>query len=132
MRKIHGLTAALLTFSLACTALAEGPQKPGGKSKLNTNLYEQENSESTISGKVKTVREVQGDTEVFIDNPKGNSGPYVLPQNFRNRAKALKSLQNSQKPSGGTVTISIDDQQRIKSVEESASSSKSSPDIPEF
>ncbi len=97
------------------------------KSKLNTNLYEKQESENSISGKVKTVREIQEETEVFIET-KGNSGPYVLPQGLKNRAKILKSLQKSQKPGGPAVTISIDDQQRIKSVEESESSAKSHPE----
>jgi hypothetical protein len=91
------------------------------KSKLNANLFEKTDSESSISGKIKAIREVQEETEVFIEN-KGNGGPYVLPQGTRDRAKLLKSLQKSLKAGGPTVTISIDDQQRIKCVEESQSS----------
>lgn len=128
MKKFNLALAPLLAFSLALPAFAEGTKK----SKLNTNLYEQDAKDSTVSGKVKAVREVQGDTEVFIDNPKGNSGPYTLPENIKDRANLLKILNASQKPGGGSVTMSIDDQQRIKSVESSGGSAKSSSSIPEF
>lgn len=127
MKKISALLAMTLTTAMALPAWPQDTKK----AKLNTNLYEQDSGEQSISGKVKAVREVQGDTEVFIDNPKGNSGPFTLPENIKDRAKLLKSLQNSQKPSGHSVTISIDSQDRIKSVEESAGSAKSSS-IPEF
>lgn len=113
------LLLALLSFS-ALSVSAQSAKKP----KLNSNVFEQESKESSITGKVKAVRVVQEETEVFIDNPKGNSGPYLLPQNFSNRAAALKTLQKSQKVGGPAVTIGIDDQQRIKSVEESESSTK--------
>ncbi|MGZ3745011.1 MAG: hypothetical protein ACXWRE_07000 [Pseudobdellovibrionaceae bacterium] len=97
------------------------------KSKLNTSLYEKSESETSISGKVKAIREVQEETEVFIET-KGNGGPFVLPQGISGRAKMLKSLQKSQKPGGPSVTLSIDDQQRIKSVEESENSPKAHPE----
>ncbi len=128
MKKFNFALASVLAFSLALPAFAEGPKK----NKLNTNLYEQDAKDSTVSGKVKTVREVQGDTEVFIDNPKGNSGPYTLPENIKDRAKLLNILQASQKTGGGSVTMGIDEQQRIKSVESSGGSAKSSSSIPEF
>lgn len=123
MVKARFILKAVLAFALVLPAHADDAKKK--KSRLNTNLYEQEASNASISGKVKAVREIQGDTEVFIDNPKGNSGPYVLPTNIANRARLLKALHNSQKPGGGTVTISIDSQDRIKSVEESGGSEDS-------
>jgi hypothetical protein len=88
------------------------------KSKVNTQLYEQD-SETTVTGKVKVVRTIQEETEVFLDGVKGGggSGPYVLPAGIKNRAGLLKILQNSQKTGGRAVTIGVDDQQRIKSVE---------------
>jgi hypothetical protein len=100
---------------------------PAQKNKLNTNLYEKSEAETSLDGKVKTIREVQEETEVVIDT-KHNSGPYVLPQGIKDRAKMLKSLQKSQKPGGPSMTIRIDDQQRIKSVEESKSSAESHPE----
>jgi hypothetical protein len=132
MKKFNLAFVSALALLLATPAFAEGPTPTKQKSKLNTNLYEQDSKDSTVSGKVKAVREVQGDTEVFLDNPKGNSGPYTLPENIKDRANLLKILQASQKPGGGSVTMSIDDQQRIKSVESSGGSAKSSPSIPEF
>lgn len=125
MKKTDVVVAALLAFSLTLPAFAEGPKK----SKLNTNLYEQDNKDTSAGGKVKVVREVQGDTEVFLEG-NGNTGPFTLPENIKNRANLIKILKNSQKPGGGSVTLSIDDQQRIKSVESSGGSAKSS--IPEF
>lgn len=119
-------SAFWIFLSIFAGALA-GHAQNSKKAPLNTKVFEQESKETSITGKVKAVRIVQEETEVFIDNPKGNSGPYVLPQNFTNRAGALKTLQKSQKPGGPSVTISIDDQQRIKSVEESESSNKTSP-----
>lgn len=125
MKKTDVVVAALLAFSFALPAFAEGPKK----SKLNTNLYEQDNKDTSAGGKVKVVREVQGDTEVFLEG-NGNTGPFTLPENIKNRANLIKILKDSQKPGGGSVTLSIDDQQRIKSVESSGGSAKSA--IPEF
>lgn len=113
--------------------LCLGLSLPGGvqaqKKRLNANLYEQDNSESSISGKVKTVREVQGDTEVFLDNKQGKGGPYLLPQNIKNRAKILSTLNKSQKAGGPSVTLKFDDQQIIRSVEESEQSTPTYPDM---
>lgn len=111
-------------FFLSATSPSLATAQNVKKGKLSTQLFEKESTDSSISGKIKVVREIQGDTEVFIENPKGNSGPYILPQNIKNRAKALRSLNASQKPGGPSVTISIDDQQVIKSVEESQTSTK--------
>jgi hypothetical protein len=130
MTQLKLTLAALLAFSIMLPITLPAMAQSSKKSKLNTNLYEQESQDSTVSGKVKAVREVQGDTEVFIENPKGNSGPYTLPENIKDRANILKALNASQKPGGGSVTISIDGQQRIKSFESSGGSAKSS--IPEF
>lgn len=116
------MKAFLVSITLLLILPSLSPAQTAKKGQLNTNLFEKESSETSVSGKVKAVREVQEETEVFIDNPKGNSGPYVLPQNIKNRAAVLKILNNSQKPGGRSVTISIDDQQHIKSVEESQTS----------
>lgn len=114
------LITTLLALSLPIISAAQGAKK----GKLNTDLFEKESSTTSISGKVKAVREIQEETEVFIET-KGNSGPYVLPQNIKNRANLIKILNKSQKPGGPSVTISIDEQDRIKSVEENESSAKS-------
>jgi len=89
------------------------------KTKINTQLFEQEGEATSVSGKVKVVREIQEETEVFIDNPKGSSGPFVLPANIANRAGLLKILNKSQKPGGPPVVLSVDGQQRITNVEAS-------------
>jgi hypothetical protein len=100
---------------------ASSPKKSTSK-KINTQLYESE-AEGTISGKVKVLRVIQEETEVFLDVSKGGGGPYVLPLNMKNRASALKSLQKSQAAGGPTVTLTVDDQQRITGVQENESSS---------
>lgn len=89
------------------------------KSKINTQLFEQEDESSSHSGKVKVIREIQGETEVFIDNPKGSSGPFVLPTNIKDRAALLSILHKSQKAGGRAVILKVDGQQRITSVDES-------------
>lgn len=117
-----GLSGVLIPLIFMTPSLS--PAQNSKKGKLNTQLFEKDDQEPLISGKVKVVREVQGETEVFIENPKGSSGPYVLPQSIKNRASVLKILNNSKKPGGPPVTISIDDNQQIKSVEESETSHK--------
>jgi hypothetical protein len=94
--------------------------KPISK-KMNSNLYEADD-QGSISGKVKVLREIQEETEVFLDASKGSAGPYVLPLGLKNRAAALKSLRKSERPGGPTVTITVDEQQRITSVQENESS----------
>lgn len=93
--------------------------------KLNTQLYEQDSAGTSASGKVKVVREVQEETEVFLDVKSGSSGPFILPQSAKNRAALMKMLTSSQKAGGSPVTLQLDDQQRILNVEESAGASKS-------
>jgi hypothetical protein len=99
-------------------------ETPAAKKKTNTQVYSHE--ESSVSGKVKLVREIQEETEVFLEGSKGGGGPFVLPVNTKNRARILKLLEKSQKPGGPEVTLSIDDQQRIKNVEESGDSNDKS------
>ncbi len=113
----HATSVFIAFLLLTSTALASDTQGTKKKGTVNTQLYEQE-GEKSVSGKVKVVRIVQEETEVFIENPKGGSGPYVLPANIKNRAGLLKILQKSQKPGGPSVLIGIDDHQIINSVEE--------------
>ena len=123
---LHLLLAVLITS----TVLVSTPALSAGKkkSKASTQLFEQETEGSSVSGKVKVVREIQEETEVFIDNPQGSSGPFVLPAAIKDRAKLMKILNSSQKHGGDTVVINIDAQQRITGVE--ASSAESKPQEP--
>jgi len=129
MRKTTMALTTLLALSWILPGTALAANSNPKKNKLNTNLYEQESKDRAASGKVKVVREVQGDTEVFLEGS-GNTGPFTLPENIKNRAGLIKILKDSQKPGGAPVTLSIDEQQRIKSVESSGSSTHSP--IPEF
>jgi len=116
------ITSLTMILALSLASVSHSYAADGGKkNKTSPQLYEQE-GDGSVSGKVKLVREVQEETEVFLEGGKG--GPFVLPVNFPNRAGALKILAKSQKPGGPSVTISIDEQQRIKSIEESGDSSK--------
>jgi hypothetical protein len=117
MRAILVLFILLISMIPAVQA-EEAKTSTAKKSKINTELFDQDAEAGTASGKVKAIREVQEETEVFIDNPKGSSGPYVLPTNFKNRAGAMKILNKSQKPGGPPVTLTYDGQQKIRSVEE--------------
>lgn len=132
MRKRNSVLALFVVGFTLAFGPATGLGGPAKSKKLNTNLYEQD-SGSSVSGKVKAVREIQEETEVFLDAKSGGGGPYVLPQGVKNRAAILKTLTRSQKPGGPSVKLEIDDQQRIKGVEElEESSTDSSGDKWEF
>ena len=87
------------------------------KSKLNTSLYEaEEGSEKSFSAKVRVVRDISDDIEVFFDSDKA-SGAYTLPRSSEGYAKMLKDLEASKKPGGPAVSITADQDKRIKSVQ---------------
>ncbi|MBK9321790.1 MAG: hypothetical protein IPM97_02335 [Bdellovibrionaceae bacterium] len=122
------LISVVIFLAFASAAFASSPQASKKKGTLNTQLYESE-GQNTLSGKVKIVRNIQEETEIFIDNPKGGAGPYILPTNIANRSALLKILQKSQKPGGPSVLIGIDNQQSITSVEESEKPSSLPPEL---
>jgi hypothetical protein len=117
------LGAFVFTISVSTvSALAASPKTK----KLNSQLYEQDSGGTTASGKVKAIREIQEETEVFLTTKTGSGGPFVLPHSLKNRAALMNILVHSQKTGGPSVILHLDDQQRIQSVEETAAPSESS------
>jgi hypothetical protein len=88
---------------------------------LDTNLYEKEPDKIvSFSSKVRVVREIEGDTEVFFESDQAHGG-YILPHSLKDYAAALEALQTSEKGSGPQVTVSVDeDTKTIKSVQKPA------------
>ena len=79
------------------------------------DYFEKDSDEKQFSAKVKVIREISEDTEVFFDNPQAK-GAYTLQQNS-NFGSNLTKLQKSMKSRGPRVTISADDNNYITSVE---------------
>ncbi len=71
---------------------AKPAEKP--KSQFNANIFEKESTESTIATTVKLVREVQGETQVFLE---GQQGFFSLASNNPNAGAYQNLLIDSQK-----------------------------------
>lgn len=87
--------------------------------KLNTDLYEKEPEKEkgeSFSAKVKVIRDDGDGMEVFFEGEK-NKGAYTLPRSAEHYAKMLKDLEDSRKPTGTPVSVSVGAEKRIKSVE---------------
>lgn len=98
----------------------------------STDIYEQDASESTtksVTGKVRVVREVSDEVEVFFEGDK-IPGAYTLPRGLQNYGTMLKALEDSKKANGPAVTITADEDKRIKTVELKASSGYQIPTDP--
>lgn len=72
-------------------------------------------NESFVS-KVKVVRTVQGETEIFFESNKA-TGAYLLPSSLKDFATLKDHLETSRKPGGPEVKVTADDEKRIKTVE---------------
>lgn len=66
--------------------------------------------------KVKVVRTIQGETEIFFESNKV-TGAYLLPNSLKDYATLKDHLETSRKPGGPEVKVSADDEKRIKTVE---------------
>ncbi|MNK93291.1 hypothetical protein D3C87_1134430 [compost metagenome] len=98
----------------------------------STDIYEQEADESTtksVTGKVRVVREVSDEVEVFFEGDK-ITGAYTLPRGLQNYGTMLKALEASKKANGPAVTITADEDKRIKTVELKAASGYQTPTDP--
>lgn len=71
------LIAPLFFLMVLQTFAANTPKAsaPSSHSKLNAQIYEKENEETSFEAKVKVIRDIQGETEVFFEKV---SGYYVL------------------------------------------------------
>lgn len=110
---------------------------PVPKSGLSTDLFEKDEDEAApketklqkLTAKVKVVREESDGVEVFFEGAK-NSGAYFLHRAIPNYRTALKTLEDSRKPQGPSVSVSFTEDKRIKSVEKPATSIKEPPTDP--
>ncbi|WP_374074088.1 hypothetical protein [Bdellovibrio bacteriovorus] len=111
----------IMILFLAGDAQAQTPDTPSKK--INTSLYEQEpepekEKTKSFSAKVKVVREESDGVEVFFEGEK-NKGAYMLMRSTEHYAKMLKDLEASRKPKGTAVSVTVDADKRIKTVEKS-------------
>jgi hypothetical protein len=89
------------------------------KSGYNTNLYEAEpgdDNAKSFSAKVRVVRDISDDIDVFFESDKAK-GAYSLPRHSKNFAAMLKALETSKKPNGPMVTVTVDTDKNITSVQ---------------
>lgn len=93
---------------------------------INSNIYEKTKDEKSFSAKVRVVREVSEDVEVFFDSDKAK-GAYTLPKSMSGYAAALKALEDSKK-TGIAVTVTADDDNRIHAVQAGAAPAAVSPE----
>nr|BFD63547.1 hypothetical protein BdHM001_22280 [Bdellovibrio sp. HM001] len=87
--------------------------------KMNTSIYEQEvepEKSESFSAKVRVVREISEEVEVFFEGDKAK-GAYVVPRSLPQYGATLKLLEKSRKPGGPAVSVTADGDKRIKSVE---------------
>ncbi len=119
----HTLLILILagTF-LPCLTLAQ-PSKT--KSKLNTQVFETDTDAQSFSAKVKIVRDINSETEVFFEDKK-HPGPYILSETLPSYGLFKARLQKSKKATGPLVKVMLDND-RIKSVEIDENSQPSSP-----
>jgi len=105
-----------MTLSIFALLLVFGGplQAQKKKSSLNTNIYEADSSQISVSAKVKIVRDLSGETEVFFEGK--HSGPFILPSSLPSYGLLKGRLQKSQKTGGPPVSVVIEND-RIKSVE---------------
>lgn len=86
------------------------------KKVLPKNFFEGDSEGSNFSAKVKLIREIAGDTEVFFADDK-LKGAYVLPSSHSQYGLYYNRLVKSSKDNGPQVMISADDNHNIVKVE---------------
>ena len=100
-------------------AQAEGTAPPTiatpVKKNYNANIYEKE-SAGGLSAKVKTTKTSREDTLVYFEGLK-KSGPYVLSSTVKNYTKLKNRLVKSSESGGPKVSVTLDDQDNILTVE---------------
>ncbi|WP_413584708.1 hypothetical protein [Bdellovibrio sp. HCB274] len=93
--------------------------------KVNTQIYDSESSaekSESFTAKVRVVRDISDEVEVFFESDKAR-GAYTLPRKIGSYATVLKVLQDSSDPSGSPVSVTVDSEKRILTVEKKAGSS---------
>lgn len=90
--------------------------------RINTSIYEQEGDQPktlSFSAKVRVVREISDEVEVFFEGDKAK-GAFTLPRSLPRYGELVKILEKSRKPGGPPVSITADEDKRIKTVEATA------------
>lgn len=107
----------MLSFIMTLLLISPSAQAQS-KKKVNTNIFESDSGEKSesFSAKVKVVREDEEGVEVFFQSEK-QKGAYLLPRSAQHYGTMLKDLEASKKPQGGPVSVTVDSDKRIKSVE---------------
>ena len=105
---IVGACLLTATSEAGPTALAATSTQPPKKSQFNSQIYENDKSESSFSARVKIVREVQGDTQVFFEGVKGF---YVLTMSSSN-AGSWQNLLTASQTKKFKVQVSVDPDSR--------------------
>lgn len=91
------------------------PTAPTVKKNYNANIYEKENT-GGLTAKVKSTKTSREDTLVYFDGLK-KSGPYVLSSTVKNYTKLKNRLVKSSESGGAKVSVTVDDQDNILTVE---------------
>ena len=123
MTKLITILCALALNITGAQAEEVAPKPPPAQKTINANIYEKEKA-SSLSGKVKTTKTSREDTLVYFEGIK-KSGPYVLSSTLKNYTKLKNRLVKSSEANGPKVTVSLDDQDNIMTVEISESADTS-------
>ena len=115
MTKLITILCALALNITGALAEEAAPKPPPAQKTINANIYEKEKANS-LSGKVKTTKTSREDTLVYFEGIK-KSGPYVLSSTLKNYTKLKNRLVKSSEANGPKVTVSLDDQDNIMTVE---------------
>ena len=115
MTKLITILCALALNITGAQAEEAAPKPPPAQKTINANIYEKEKANS-LSGKVKTTKTSREDTLVYFEGIK-KSGPYVLSSTLKNYTKLKNRLVKSSEANGPKVTVSLDDQDNIMTVE---------------
>lgn len=94
---------------------APSPATTPVKKNYNANIYEKENT-GGLTAKVKSTKTSREDTLVYFDGLK-KSGPYVLSSTVKNYTKLKNRLVKSSESGGAKVSVTLDDQDNILTVE---------------
>ncbi|MGZ3774387.1 MAG: hypothetical protein ACXVCY_12580 [Pseudobdellovibrionaceae bacterium] len=91
--------------------------KPGILMSENSQESDSENEKTkNFTAKVRIIREDTDGMEIFFEGDKAK-GAYSLPQSVEHYAKKIKDLEESKKPTGPSVSVTVDSEKRIKKVE---------------
>ncbi|MGZ3771390.1 MAG: hypothetical protein ACXVCP_17510 [Bdellovibrio sp.] len=104
-----------ITVSFLLGSAAQAQTKLIAENTYDSSDSEQEKVKS-FTAKVRVVREDSDGMEIFFEGEKAK-GAYSLPNSAEHYSTMLKDLEKSRKPQGPAVSVTVDSEKRIKSVE---------------